>query len=316
MNEGPTIGAMPSDRPGADLLNGAVDCHVHACPHLNGRSVDVFQAVREAAAVGMRGIGLMDNFANSAGYAALARRELGGLGVDVFGGLIMEPQSGGINVDAVRAALGCGYGPGDGARFISLPTHHTRNIARLEGRSPAYTETCLAIPERGDLPEPLPEILDLIASHDVVLNTGHIDGREAVRLVEIAKRRGVSRILVPCAHYGADEVRAIAAQHAFAEFSFFFLSHATQVGLTHVDAEKHKVTAVSLGHIAELIRAAGPEHCILSGDCGVYVLPPPVEGLREFLLMIESAGFDRAALRRMVANNPGTLFKVQPTKRQ
>ena len=310
MTEDEAAAPPANTRPGAELLIGAVDCHVHACPHLNGRSVDVFQAVREAAAAGMSGLGLMDNFANSAGYAALARRALPELEIEVFGGLIMEPQSGGISADAVRAALGCGYGPGDGARFISLPTHHTRNVARLEGRSPAYIETCLEIPEQGALPDPLPEILDLIAERDVVLNTGHVSGPEAVRLSEIAKRRGIERILVPASHYGAGEVREIAAQGAFAEFSFFFLSHATQAGLTHVDAERHTVPAVSLGQMAELIRAAGPEHAVLSSDCGVYLLPPPAEGLREFLLMIESAGFDRRALARMVRMNPGLLFKV------
>ncbi len=304
------LASAPSARPGTELLKGAVDCHVHACPHLNGRSVDVFQAVRDAAAHGMRGLGLMDNFANSAGYAALARRELDHLGVDVFGGLIMEPQSGGVSADAVRAALGCGYGPGDGARFISLPTHHTRNIARLEGRDPAYVESCLEIPERGPLPDPLPEILDLIAAHDVVLNAGHISGPEAVRLVEIARGRGIARILVPCSHYSADEVRFIVSQGGVAEFSFFFLSHATQVGLTHVDAEQHTVPPVSLGQMAELIRAAGAKNTILSSDCGVYVLPPPAEGLREFLLMIESAGFSRADLNLMARVNPGRLFKV------
>ncbi len=85
-------------QPGMDLLVDAVDCHVHACPHINARSVDVFQAVRAAAAAGMRGIGLMDNFANSSGLAALARRELCDLGVEVFGGLIMEPPAGGVTV--------------------------------------------------------------------------------------------------------------------------------------------------------------------------------------------------------------------------
>ena len=68
-----------------ELLVGAVDCHVHACPHINGRSLDVLQAAREAAAAGMRGIGLMDNFANSAGFAALAKRELSELDIDIFG---------------------------------------------------------------------------------------------------------------------------------------------------------------------------------------------------------------------------------------
>src|SRR5690606_34771087 len=63
-----TIGMLP----GMELLEGAVDNHVHACPHLNARSVTVFEAARQAAAAGMRALGLMDNFCNSAGYAALA----------------------------------------------------------------------------------------------------------------------------------------------------------------------------------------------------------------------------------------------------
>jgi predicted metal-dependent TIM-barrel fold hydrolase len=94
------------------------------------------------------------------------------------------------------------------------------------------------------------------------------------------------------------------------EHSFFFVSHATQVGLTHVDAEKHTVPQLTALRLVELIRAAGPKHCILSSDCGVYLLPPPHEGLREFLLLLESCGIDRTDLKRMVAENPASLFKV------
>jgi hypothetical protein len=306
--------ARRAARPGAELLRGAVDNHLHVCPHINRRSADVFEAVQDAAAAGMRGIGLMDNFCNSAGYAALARRHLGHLGVDVFGGLIMEPPAGGVSAEAVRVALAYGYGADTAARFISLPTHHTRNIARQEGRSPAYIEACLEIPAKGELPDPLPEILDLVASHDVVLNTGHISGPESIRLVELARRRGVARILAPCAYFTAAEVAEISRLDAYAEFSFFFLSHATQVGLTHVDAEKHKTQAVSLPVTAQLILAATPARTILSSDCGVFVLPPPAEGFREFLLLIESAGFTRDEMRVMSADNAAHLFKVQSTE--
>jgi hypothetical protein len=300
---------MNAVMPGADLLKGAVDGHIHACPHINGRSVSVFDAVRNAAAAGMRAIGLMDNFANSSGYAALAMRELGFLGVEVFGGLIMEPAAGGVSAAAVKIALAYGYG-GTGARFISLPTHHTRNMARLERRSPAYIEASLEIPEHGEMPGDLPEILDLVAEHDAVLNTGHISGREAVRLTEVARAHGVRRILVPSSYYTPDEVREIARLGALAEFSFFFASHATQVGLTHVDAERHVTAPVSAPRMVELIRAAEAENCILSSDCGVYLLPPPHEGLREFLLLLESCGIERQELKRMVAENPASLFNL------
>ena len=296
--------------PGAELLVGAVDCHVHACPHINARSVDVFQAVRMAADAGLRAIGLMDNFTNSAGLAALAHRELGHLGVEVFGGLIMEPPAGGICADSVRIALDYGYEPNCGARFISLPTHHTRNVAQREGRDGAYLDGCLAIPETGPLPDPLPEILDLIAARGVVFNTGHVSGVEAIRVTELAQSRGVERILAPSGDFTVDEVRELVAVGAFAEFSFFVLSHATQVGLTHVDAERHAIPSVSLAETHALIRAAGTARTVVSGDCGVYVLPPPVEGLREFLLLLKSVGFSNDELAVMVQDNPKALFRV------
>ena len=297
-------------RPGAELLAGAVDCHVHACPHLNGRSLDVFQAVEEAAAAGLRAIGLMDNFANSAGLAALANRRLGHLGVEVFGGLIMEPPAGGVSAEVVRIALGYGYAPGDGARFVSLPTHHTRHVARSEGRSPAYVERCLEIPDAGPVPDPLPEILDLVAAADAVFNTGHVSGTEAVRVVEAARAAGVSRVLAPCSHFEPETVAELTGLGAVAEFSFFFASHATQVGLTHVDAARNAAAAVPASLMAERVRAGGTEHSILSSDCGVFLLPPPVEGLREFLLLMREAGFTEAELRRMSSETPARLFKV------
>ena len=296
--------------PGSDLLVGAVDNHIHACPHLNGRSVDVFDAVRQAQAAGMRGIGLMDNFANSSGYAALARGQLADTSVDVFGGVILEPQAGGVTLEAVEIALGYGYGPETGARFVSMPTHHTRNIARQEGRSPAYIDSCFYVPEDGPLPDPLPAILDAVASAGVVLNTGHITGAEAVRLTREARQRGVERILAPCSHFEPDAVAAITEAGGYAEFSFFFVSHATQVGLTHVDSEKHQVASVSLGRMQQLIRAARPERTVVSSDCGVFVLPPPAEGLREFLLLLQSVGFSAAELRQMSGANPAYLFQV------
>ncbi len=297
--------------PGADLLRGAMDNHVHACPHINARSVDVFQAVELAAEAGMTAIGLMDNFANSSGLAALANRQLGHLGVEVFGGLIMEPAAGGIHAGLVRTALGLGYGdPRDGARFISLPTHHTRHTALQEGRGADYVAGCLHIPERGPLPDPLPEILDLIATADVVLNAGHLSGDEALRLTEVARAAGVDRILVPANHFDAATVTALCNAGAHVEFSFFLVSHATQPGLTHVDAERHAVPGATGPGIAELIAAADPGRVVLSSDCGVFLLPPPPEGLRQFLLLLETCGVDRADLRRMVSETPARLFGV------
>ncbi len=293
-----------------DLIVGAVDCHVHACPHINARSLDVIEAAREALSVGMTGLGLMDNFANSSGYAALARRVLGPVALDIWGGLIMEPPAGGVSAEAVAIALSYGYGPGTGARFISLPTHHTRHVARGEGRSPLYVEACFEVPETGPLPDPLPEILDRVAAADVVFNSGHVAVSEAVRLVSEARARGVQRILVPASHYDDHAIAAVIAGGAVAELSYFFASPAADVPLTHVDAEAHVIAGVSIQRMAGIIRRHGAANLIVSSDCGVGILPRPVEGLRLFLRLLAEQGIGQDDLRLMVRANPARLFKV------
>ena len=78
------------------------------------------------------------------------------------------------------------------------------------------------------------------------MNTGHLSGEEAVRLIESAKLRGINRILVPSAHYEPEIVKEISNQNCYAEFSFFCISKATEVGLTHIDEEKHKAQPVKI----------------------------------------------------------------------
>jgi len=252
----------------------------------------------------------MDNFANSSGIAALAARTLGHLGVEVWGGLIMEPPAGGVSAEAVRTALAYGYGPGTGARFISFPTHHTRHTARIEGRSPAHVEACFHVPSSGPLPDPLPEILDQVAAADVVLNLGHLSDSETIRLAEAARARGVHRVIAPAAHLGIDAVRALATLGASVEFSFFSVSHATAVGLTHVDAERHRIPASPLDQVVAAIRAVPTGQVVLSSDAGIALLPPPAESLRCFLLLLEAAGLERDRLTPMVRDNPRRLFKL------
>jgi hypothetical protein len=301
---------MPFAAPGTQLLKGAIDCHVHCAPHLSGRSVNVFDAVRQAAAAGMRAIGIMCNFQNTSGFAALANDELGELGVEAFGGLIMQPTAGGVTLEAARTAIGYGYGRGTGARFVSLPTHHTRFIATREGRSPTFLETTFFVPGDGKVPDPVPAIMELCAAKDVVFDCGHVSGREAVALAEEAKRRGVTRLRTHGSRYTTDEISAITALGGYVELSFFILTHATQVGLTHVDEEKHKISSAStIQDFTPRLRAAG-ERAIVSSDAGVYLLPPPVEAFREYLMLIESEGFSEAEIRLMSSTNPAALFGV------
>lgn len=295
---------------GAEHLRGAIDSHVHCCPHINQRTVTVFDAVRSASKVGMRGLGLMDVFANTSGFAALANRELGHLGVDVFGGIILEPYAGGLSPRTVTMALKMGYGDG-GARFVSLPCHHTAFVARSEGRSPAFIETCLEIPEKGGLPDPLPEIIDLCVAADVVFNFGHLSGPEVIRVAEEAARRGCTRMLAPAAYLTLDEAREIASTGSMLEFSFFVFSHATDVPQTMIDSEFHQFPRADLRRAVSVIKEIGANRIILSSDSGTLVLPPPVEAFREFVVMQIACGINPAEIRKIIDDNPSRLFKVR-----
>ncbi|TVR07048.1 MAG: hypothetical protein EA385_13990 [Salinarimonadaceae bacterium] len=306
--------AFPGVRPpvsGMEFLAGAVDSHVHCCPHINRRTVTLFDAVRSASDHGLVGLGLMDVFSNTSGLAALANLELGHLGVDVFGGVILEPYAGGLSPRAVATALKMGYGTGGGARFVSLPCHHTAFVARSEKRSPAYIETTLSIPEAGPLPDPLPEIVDLCVEADVVFNLGHLSGPEAVRVAQAAAERGCTRMLAPAGYLTPDEAKAIAAAGCMLEFSFFVFSHATDIPQTMIDSERHRFARADFFNALEIVEALGPENIVLSSDSGALVLPPPVEAFREFIMMFASSGVAPEALRRMTADNPAQLFKVR-----
>ena len=301
-----TLGCVP----GMELLRGAVDCHVHCCPHINSRTMTLFDAVRAASAAGIRGLGLMDVFANSSGLAALANRELGHLGVDVFGGIILEPFSGGLSARAVRNALKMGYGDG-GARFVSLPCHHTEFVARAERRGSEYVESCLSVPMSGRLPDPLPEVIDLCIESDVVFNLGHLSGPESVRVAEAAARRGCGRTLTPAAYLSNDEAEAVVSTGAMLEYSFFTFSHATDVPQTMIDAEYHRFGRADFSGMISIIKKVGAENVVVSSDSGSLVLPPPVEALREFVVMMTSCGIETHEIRKMICDNPARLFKVR-----
>ena len=294
---------------GTDLLRGSIDCHIHPCPHMNGRSVTIFDAVRQASAAGQRALVLMDNFQNSSGYAALAHHELSALGIDVLGGIILQPSAGGISFEAAQIAVDYGYGPGTGARFISLPTHHTRHIALQEGRTALQAESAFHVPESGRLPDELYQIMDLCAARDIVFDCGHVSGPEALRLAEIAQERGINRVRVHCSNHDADIIRSLASLGAFCEFSFFVLSHATQVGLTHADSEKHRIAETTLEEQAKGIRAAG-KRALVSSDAGISLLAPPVETFRQYLLLLRAQGFDDSEIRWMSRDMPSTLFGI------
>lgn len=321
-----------------ELLEGAIDIHVHAGPHLpsSPRRVDPFEAATEARDAGMKAIVLMDVFQMTTGTAYLVNRVID---FPVFGGLVMNTVYGGMNPRAVRTALHYGAG----ARFVSFGTHSTYYQASREGRSvdgvfrplselfPKFKEQELSRAIRIPVDEPvtpeLDEILTMIAEQpQVFLRTGHVSNAEAMRVIELAKEYGIAHVVVASGvtkNMTMEEQLRAASQGAWLEHTLAASTHTTPIPKTHYYVEK-EYTSIDEGmegepgggvrEVAQQIRAVGAEHCILSTDLGVYTLPTPVEGLREFIACLMDLGIDRGEIRQMVNVNPSKLLGMTSQK--
>ena len=292
-----------------ELLKGSVDNHIHCCPHINKRSTNIFEVIKKAEQLKMHAVGLMDNFSNTSGYASLVKKYLPKLKLKVFGGLIMEPPSGGVSYENAKISLNYSYFQNDGAKFISFPTHHTRHIAKLEKRKKNYIKNCFHVPDTGPTQETM-KILELIAQKNIVMNTGHLSAKETINLVKCAKKIGVKKILIPSNTFNLTTIAKLKKFRPKFEFSYFFISKATDIPLTHVDGEKHKIQGTNENLLKLLIKIAGPKNVILSSDCGVSILPKPHIGFSKFINQIIKLGFSKKEIEYMIKINSKKLFNL------
>jgi hypothetical protein len=315
-----------------EILKGAIDIHVHAGPHIfsSPRRVDPFQAAIQARDAGMQAIVFMDVFEMSNGTAWLVNRIVPDF--KTYGGLILNTVYGGMNPRAVKTALYYG----DGAKYISFGAHSTYFQASREGRvingeykplSLLYPEfkkeldMCIKIPVNESPGEKLEEILRLIAANPhVYMITGHTSVVESIRLVDLAEEYGISKVIVSSAvvkEATLDELQYMTEKNAFIEYTLAAYTHTTTIPKTHYYVEREYASIdegmsgeVSGGirYVAEQIEELGAQNCILSTDFGVYTLPTPVEGLREFIACLMDFGISNDDLVKMVKTNPEKLL--------
>ncbi|MEM7798656.1 MAG: DUF6282 family protein [Chloroflexota bacterium] len=316
-----------------ELLQGAIDIHVHPGPHLfsSPRRVNPFEAAEEARDAGMQALVIFDVFEMSNGTAQLVNQKVSDF--KTYGGLILNTVYGGMNPRAVKTALYYG----DGAKYISFGAHSTYYQAAKEGRmvdgrfvplSELYPkfkteelDRCIRIPVDEDPGPELDEILDLIADHPhVYLDTGHVSVPEAMRLVDLKEKYGYKKVIVSSSVTKiatTEELQGMAAKGALIEYTFGAYTAATLIPLTHYYVEKEyrsidegmsKAATGGLPYIARQIKAIGPEHCVMATDFGRYGLSTPVEGLRQFIACMLDLGMTADEIRTMVKTNPERLL--------
>lgn len=288
-----------------ELLQGAVDIHIHHGPDLYPRIQDAFELAQDAKAAGMRGVCLKTHNFPTAPMALLARKHVPG--IDIFGSITCNLEVGGVNPSAVEAAIKYE------ARQIWLPTIDSTNHALVTGSVGQHGRgltikgglsdyarkkpRLFLLDDEGNLAPALHEIFSMVADADIILNLGHISFKEMTVIVPAAQRAGVKRII--CDHpffscLSLGQQSELADQGVWINFTAGELLP--------------RWWRVSVSDFAAAIRNVGVPRAVVSSDCGQLHNPPMVEALRITCQLLLEEDFTADEIKRLLHHNPAELL--------
>jgi hypothetical protein len=287
--------------PADNLLEGAVDLHVHPSPSPYPRRVDPIGAAEAAAEAGMRAIVLKSHHSDTAMLiAALHERGLGEIDCEVYGGVVLNSQVGGINPHAVSLSLAMG------GRVVWLPTISSPAHLASTGHFPTATVELLEEEPidvwgaDGELTAELATIVGLIADADAVLASGHVPPRSIVAAFEAAREAGVRRLVVNHPNFivdvGSEDARRLIDLGAYIEHEVSMYD------------ESSRFHAFGLETLEEWIELAGPQRTILASDLGQSNNPLPPESLERIAERLVANGLGEGDVQSLLATNPARVL--------
>jgi len=288
-----------------ELIRGVCELHVHAMPCVFDRPFDELELAKQARDVGYRAILFKCHHAINADRAIALRKLVPG--IEVFGGVVLNRAVGGLNPDAVEAAISFG------AKEVWMPTLHAANHIKKIGvadypkhrrakelpKKPRKVEGITILSPRGEVVPQVHEILGMIADANVILGTSHLSVEEDFALIEAAKEAGVEKILVTHPAWEAVSL-SIEDQEKMAEMGAV-LEHCLNPCMPFGQRYDPKL-------IADAIKRAGAEHCIMATDFGQWYNPHPIEGMRLFMRLMMRYDISRKEIDLMTKGNPAKLL--------
>ncbi len=207
---------LPKQAGVRQMLEGAIDIHVHADPDSRGRFIDAIEVARLARSRGMRAIVLKNHYEPTASLAYITRKEVPG--IEVFGGIALDLQVGGINPAAVEnmARVKGGWG-----RIVWMPTLTSENAVRAFKLNQPF----VSVSRNGKLLPEVNKVISLVANYGLVLATGHVSAEEALMIIREGHRQGLQHMVVTHAMEGPvwmnlPQMQEAASLGAFIEFDY------------------------------------------------------------------------------------------------
>jgi hypothetical protein len=291
----------------ADVLEGAVDLHVHPAPSPLPRRIGALEAAELAGALGFDAI-VVKSHHHSTVMDVQALESNGSHaagGARLFGGIALNSAVGGLNPHAVDLALKMG------GRIVWFPTigspqhiahHHAhpdlkfpKLAVKLEPEEPVDV-----FGEDGKLRPEVHRILESIAEADAILASGHMSPASITAVFEAAREKGVRRMLVNHPNFvieaSYDDARRWVELGALIEHSLCMYD------------EQSSFYNWDLDTLVKWIEAVGAERSTLGSDLGQDGNPLPTDAFRKMVDRLLERGMPERDVRRMVADNPRRLL--------
>jgi hypothetical protein len=279
-----------------ELLQGAIDLHVHSSPCLFERLTDHAEAARQAKAYGFRAIIIKAHHFGTVGRAHFVRQMVDG--IDVFDCLPLNRCVGGVNPFAVDAAIKLGV------KKIFMPTVDAYGHQVMRGGAGQYDNPALRVAgglskiyegvkgiyilnEDDNLLPEVKECIDLIAKANIILCVGHLSLKEIWVLVKEAPKMGVKKF-------------PVRTQVELAEAGCYINQPYAQVS--------PRFHMVAVPELADAIRQIGVKRCVISSDTGQVANPPCPESIRIYVRLLLEEGFGPEEIRIMLHENPGWMI--------
>ena len=165
--------------------------------------------------------------------------------------------------------------------------------------------------------------MQIIADNpQIYLVSGHISNQEAIDLCKYAKDYGIKKVLLSNAvteHLSEQEIDQVLGLGAKLEKCLAEHTHTGTIPKTHyyVEPEYRAYDEGQSGApkggvygAAEQMKKFGVEHFICGTDFGVYTLPHPVEGFREWIACLMDSGWTDEEIRMVTTVNAAKMLDI------
>ena len=292
-----------------DLLEGAVDMHLHVAPSLMYRKCDIAELTLRCEQFGYKAVVHKDHHMMTGPGCKIVNDHINREGKCVaIGSVCLNNTNGGLNPYAVKSAISAG------CKVVWLPTVSAQNHinAVLKGTSfPKLAngivieeEAIKLVDEKGDCKQEIVDILHIIKEHPgVVLATGHGDCHEINKVVEKA-----------CEMDMQDQIM-IDHPDLMLETPDELLKHWVDLGVW-IEWVGTMFCGISRHHMwdyadmAEKIRKTGVDRTIISTDFGQLDNVDPVKGLDNVIDGLLKEGFTKEEIRTMISVNPSKVLGI------